>query len=179
MTMCDKGVNRTIDPPLPPLRPRKGQATQSCSWRAHIIIRSLHKSKIHIHMEQETDEEVRALLGGWTVAQFGRLPADKRKAIYRRHLVQDELVMIDDCEDEDFANPQISEEVRLRQQYFMGDDDIGKKLVKEATETYYGENEFYVRLYWLREFLVNTSPISIPGNTLRRWYMGLSSLRLP
>ena len=58
-------------------------------------------------------------------------------------------------------NPKIAEGVRLRQEYFMGDDDVGKQLVKEATETYYGENSFVVRCHWLGEFMTDTLADSV------------------
>lgn len=37
----------------------------------------------------------------------------------------------------------------------MGSDATGKQLVKEARELFYGENDFFVRLHWLCEFLVD------------------------
>ncbi|KAG6989586.1 hypothetical protein FOFC_16024 [Fusarium oxysporum] len=38
----------------------------------------------------------------------------------------------------------------------MGEDETGKQLMKEASDVYYGENHFNVRLHWLREFMTDT-----------------------
>ncbi|KAG5767477.1 hypothetical protein H9Q73_014206 [Fusarium xylarioides] len=51
---------------------------------------------------------------------------------------------------EEFAA--IAEGVLLLQQLFMGKDEKGKQMMKEAREVHYGENEFWVRLHWLCEF---------------------------
>ncbi|OAQ57502.1 hypothetical protein VFPFJ_11747 [Purpureocillium lilacinum] len=112
-------------------------------------------------MDHETDEAVLKLLGGRTIAAFARLPDDKRKATFRRRLVQPTPVIIEEGDDDDFMNPKIADGVRLRQEYFMGDDDVGRQLVKEATETYYGENSFVVRCHWLGEFMADSLADSI------------------
>ncbi|RYP27381.1 hypothetical protein DL767_007700 [Monosporascus sp. MG133] len=80
---------------------------------------------------------------------------DERRAIFRKHLVQSAPVIIDEADVDDTLNPAIASGIFLRQQHFMGDDDIGKQLLKEAHELYYGENHFNVRLHWLLDFMTD------------------------
>ncbi|KAH6982572.1 hypothetical protein EDB80DRAFT_735916 [Ilyonectria destructans] len=103
----------------------------------------------------EHHARVREMLGDRTVAQFSELPLVERKHIFRQHLVQDERVIIEEGDDGNEMNPDLAYSPLLLQQFFMGDDDIGKQMVKEAREVYYGENEFWVRLHWLCEFKWN------------------------
>ncbi|KAH7154766.1 hypothetical protein DER46DRAFT_688861 [Fusarium sp. MPI-SDFR-AT-0072] len=56
-------------------------------------------------------------------------------------------------DDDNSLNPDIADGVLLRQQHFMGKDEVGKQLVKEAYDVYYGENHFNMRLHWLRGLL--------------------------
>lgn len=96
------------------------------------------------------------MLGGLSPAQFAHLPQDARQAVFRRHLVQDTPVIIDEGDDDDELNPDTRSGALLRQQHFMGDDETGKQLVKEAREIYYGENHFNVHLRWLSEFMFDS-----------------------
>lgn len=105
---------------------------------------------------EEPDSRVFDMLGSRSPAQFAGLPPYERKAIFRRCLTQDRPVIIVEGDDDDEMNPDIAESVILRQQYFMGSDGIGKQLVKEAREMYYGENHFIVPLYWLGEFVIDS-----------------------
>ncbi|KAL5346551.1 hypothetical protein ACLOAV_008822 [Pseudogymnoascus australis] len=74
-----------------------------------------------------------------------------------RYLVkEDDYVHIEEGDDDDFFNEEIAEGALLRQEYFMGDDEAGKQLVKEARQIYYGENTFTVRSHWLCEFICDT-----------------------
>lgn len=100
----------------------------------------------------QDDERIFKMLGGRTPAQFVQLPLERRQALYRRNLVQKAPVIIEEGDDDDEMNPDIASGVCLRQQYFMGFNEFGKQIVKEATEVYYGENDFRVRLHWLCEF---------------------------
>ncbi|RYC81103.1 hypothetical protein BFJ63_vAg16009 [Fusarium oxysporum f. sp. narcissi] len=99
---------------------------------------------------------IRRMLGGRTIAQFALLSLRERHTLFRQSLVQQQPVLIDEADDDDSLNPSIADGVLLRQQYFMGKDETGKQLVKEASEVYYGENHFNVRLHWLREFMTDT-----------------------
>ncbi|KAH7231092.1 hypothetical protein BKA59DRAFT_550010 [Fusarium tricinctum] len=88
--------------------------------------------------------EVRRMLQGRTVEEFSRLPLVQRKSIFGQHLVQPQRVVIEEGDDgHDIMNPAIANGVLLLQQLFMGKDEKGKQMVKEAREVYYGENEFW------------------------------------
>ncbi|KAL7755377.1 hypothetical protein ACKLNR_014475 [Fusarium oxysporum f. sp. zingiberi] len=78
---------------------------------------------------------IRRMLGGRTIAQFALLSLPDRRALLRRNLVQQQPVLIDEADDDGSLNPDIADGVLLRQQHFMGKDEIGKQLVKEAYET--------------------------------------------
>ncbi|KAF9771587.1 hypothetical protein IL306_010767 [Fusarium sp. DS 682] len=97
-------------------------------------------------------EEVRRMLHGRTVEEFSRLPLKERKSVFHEHLVQHQRVIIEEGDDDNMMNPRIADGVLLLQQTFMGKDEKGKQMVKEAREVHYGENEFLVRLHWLCEF---------------------------
>lgn len=105
------------------------------------------------------------MLGGKTPAQFMKLPKESRNEVFRRHLVQEDYVQIEEGDEEDFFNPKLADGVLLRQEYFMGNDEVGKQLVEEAREIYYAENTFTVRSHWLCEFVRDTladgKPIAI------------------
>ncbi|KNB19327.1 hypothetical protein FOXG_16446 [Fusarium oxysporum f. sp. lycopersici 4287] len=110
--------------------------------------------------------EVRRMLQGRTVEEFSQLPLVQRKSVFRQHLVQPQRVIIEEGDDGHEMNPAIANGVLLLQQLFMGKDEKGKQMVKEAREVYYGENEFLVRLHWLCEFQcdqydIDTEPVPI------------------
>ena len=125
-------------------------------------IRSL-ASQLALSMFQK--KKVQQMLGTRTPAQFSKLPAERRKAVFRSHLVQGGYVQIEEGDDDDFFNEDIADGALLRQEYVMGSDDTGKQLVKEAREIYYAENTFTVRSHWLCEFvrdtLVDGKPMAI------------------
>ncbi|KAJ9419385.1 hypothetical protein QL093DRAFT_2362343 [Fusarium oxysporum] len=89
---------------------------------------------------------IRRMLGGRTVPQFASLSPLKRRDLFRQYL----------ADDDGSLNAKIADGVLLRQQHFMGKDETGKQLVKEASDVYYGENHFNVRLHWLCEFMTDT-----------------------
>ncbi|KAM5528703.1 hypothetical protein FOXYSP1_19184 [Fusarium oxysporum f. sp. phaseoli] len=99
---------------------------------------------------------IRRMLGDRTIAQFASLSLPDRRALFRRNLVQQQPVFIEEADDDDSLNPGIADGVLLRQQHFVGKDETGKQLVKEACDVYYGENHFNVRLHWLCEFMTDT-----------------------
>ncbi|EKJ68581.1 hypothetical protein FPSE_11239 [Fusarium pseudograminearum CS3096] len=99
---------------------------------------------------------IRRMLGGLTIPQFALLSPRDRRTLFRQNLVQRQPVLIDEADDDGSLNPKIADGVLLRQRYFMGEDETGKQLVKEASDVYYGENHFNVRLHWLREFMTDT-----------------------
>ncbi|KAF4459113.1 hypothetical protein FALBO_14134 [Fusarium albosuccineum] len=104
------------------------------------------------------------LLGGRTVAQFASLPSEERQAVFRTHLVQSSPAVVDeedppievDMEDNYFDTiPVMAARGILLQPYLMGYDAIGSQLVNEARHVYYGENDFVMRLYSLRDFILD------------------------
>ncbi|KAG4275186.1 hypothetical protein FPRO04_14432 [Fusarium proliferatum] len=99
---------------------------------------------------------VRRMLQCRTVGEFSQLPLVQRKSILGQYLVQLQPVIIEEGDDDHEMNPKIAKGVLLLQQLFMGKDETGKQMVKEAREVYYGENEFLVRLHWLCEFRCDT-----------------------
>jgi hypothetical protein len=105
------------------------------------------------------------MLGGKTPAEFIKLPTERRNAVFRRHLVQETLVLVEEGFDDNECNPRIAEGALLRQEDLMGDHEVGKQLAKEARDIYYGENIFNVRSHWLCEFVRDTladrSPVAI------------------
>ncbi|OBS16141.1 hypothetical protein FPOA_13211 [Fusarium poae] len=92
------------------------------------------------------------MLQGRTVEEFSQLPLVQRKSIFGQHLVQPQRVIIEEGDDGHEMNAAIANGVLLLQQLFMGKDEKGKQMIKEAREVHYGENEFWVRLHWLCEF---------------------------
>jgi hypothetical protein len=96
--------------------------------------------------------KVRQMLYDRTVEEFSQLLLVERKSIFRQYLVQKQRVIINECDDDNELNPAIANGVLLLQTLFMGKDEKGKQMVKEAREVHYGENEFRVSLYWLCEF---------------------------
>ncbi|KAM0420466.1 hypothetical protein ACHAPT_011758 [Fusarium lateritium] len=103
------------------------------------------------------------MLGGRTVAQFASLLSEQRHAIFRENLVKSSPAVVDeeftpdeaDGLDEYFVSiPVESAENILLQPYLMGVDKIGSQLVNEARQVYFSENDFVMRLYSLREFIL-------------------------
>jgi len=103
----------------------------------------------------ESQSDVHRLLG-YTPANFVKLSARERTAIYRQHLVTRNVVLIDEGDDEDFYNPELAQGILLRQEYAVGEDEAGKQIAKEAREIYYKENTFMVPSHWLAEFIWDT-----------------------
>jgi hypothetical protein len=96
------------------------------------------------------------MLRGHTPAEFVKLPLGERNAVYERHLVTENMVQIEEGDDDDFFNPELARGVLLRQEYAVGEDEAGKRIAKEARETYYSRNTFTVRSHWLAEFIWDT-----------------------
>ena len=111
--------------------------------------------------------EAYILFGNRTTAEFAMLPPTERRDIFCQYLRQDDPVIVEESEVFGCMNRRMPAGAILRQEFFVGQDTIGKQLVKEATETYYGENDFYVRLHWLCEFKTDDladgfTPVTIP-----------------
>jgi hypothetical protein len=106
--------------------------------------------------------QVQQMLRGHTAAEFVKLPVEERNAVYKRYLVTEAIVQIEEGDDNDFFNPELADGVLLRQEYLVGYDEGGKQVAKEAREIYYRQNLFIVRSHWLCEFLVNTLADSRP-----------------
>ena len=81
---------------------------------------------------------------------------EERNAVYKRHLVTENIVQIEEGDDDDFFNPELTKGVLLRQEYIVGDDEAGKQITKEAREMYYSHNTFTIRSHWLAEFIWDT-----------------------
>jgi hypothetical protein len=96
------------------------------------------------------------MLKDLTTAKFVKLSSDERNKVYKRHLVKDGYVQIEEGDDEDFFNPTIADGVLLRQECMIGSDDTGKQIAAEAREVYYSQNTFTVRSHWLCEFVTDT-----------------------
>jgi hypothetical protein len=47
------------------------------------------------------------MLGGKTPAEFIKLPIERRNAVFRRHLVQDTHVLVEEGFDDDECNPRM------------------------------------------------------------------------
>lgn len=92
------------------------------------------------------------MLQGRTVEEFSKLSLIQRKSIFNQHLTQPEWVIIEEGDDDNMMNPEIADGVLLLQKLFMGKNERGGQMVKEAREVYYGENVFRVKLHWLCEF---------------------------
>lgn len=110
-------------------------------------------------------EEQRRLFAllGCTVAEFALLESDMRKEIYRTHLLRDDAIlnMLDDGPDfTDMPNGTM-----LLHEYYMGRDETGRLLVKEAREFFYRENTFAVPSHRLVDFmqdpLVDGKPVEV------------------
>lgn len=114
---------------------------------------------------QENRSKVQQMLGGKTPSEFMKLPIEERENILRGYLVTDDDVQIEEGDDFGLFNKEIATGSLLRQEYFMGEDEAGKQLVKEARQIYYRENTFSVRSHWLCEFICDTladgKPIAI------------------
>ncbi|OBT92830.1 hypothetical protein VE01_09108 [Pseudogymnoascus verrucosus] len=83
-------------------------------------------------------------------SEFIKFVIEERPKILWRHLVKEDGYIDDD----DNYNKEFAEGVLLRRERFMGDDESGKQIVKEAREIYYGENTFSVESHCLRVFLI-------------------------
>lgn len=112
-------------------------------------------------------EKIRRILGGRSPAQFAKLPKETREKIFRRHLVRAagnddhsrDPVYPSDIRKED---PRIADGVMLRQEYFMGDDEVGRQLVDEARDIYYAKNWFKVDSNLLYEFMSDHFADGVP-----------------
>jgi len=109
--------------------------------------------------------KVQQMLKGLTPAEFVKLPLDERNKVYKRCLVKDGYVQIEEGDDEDFFNPTIADGVLLRQEYMVGSDAAGQQIAREAREVYYSQNTFTVRSHWLCEFVTETLTNGKPMRT--------------
>ncbi|KAK1763071.1 hypothetical protein QBC33DRAFT_550831 [Phialemonium atrogriseum] len=102
----------------------------------------------------DDDMKVHHMLGDLSPAQFALLPKERREAVFRDYLVKDgELVFADRYWDyDDDGNAEIANGALLRQSDFMGSNEAGKQLVREAQEIYFRENTFFVASSCLDEF---------------------------
>lgn len=96
------------------------------------------------------------MMKGLTSADFIKLPLAQRNKVYKRYLMKNGYVIIEEGDEEDFFNPTIADGVLLRQEYMVGDDAAGKQIAREAREFYYTQNTFTVRSHWLCEFITDT-----------------------
>jgi hypothetical protein len=68
-------------------------------------------------------------------------------AVYKRHLVTEKIVVIEEGDDNRFFNPELAKGVLLQQEYIVGDNEAGKQIAKEVREIYYRQNRFTVQLH--------------------------------
>lgn len=100
--------------------------------------------------------KIRRILGGRSPAEFAELPKESREAIFHRHLVGNRL------SNDKGPDPKVMDGVMLRQQYFMGEDAVGRQLVEEARGIYYAWNEFTVDSEFLSEFIRDPLADGVP-----------------
>ncbi|RFU24114.1 hypothetical protein B7463_g12222, partial [Scytalidium lignicola] len=63
------------------------------------------------------------MLGKRTPAEFvARLSQAERNKIYKKYLVTDKDIRIEEEDDNDFFNPELADKVLLRQEYCVGDN---------------------------------------------------------
>lgn len=55
---------------------------------------------------------------------------------YRPHLTQEQNVIIEEGDEEDFFNPKMKDGVLLRQKHFVGKDEAGEQIIQEARAIY-------------------------------------------
>ena len=72
------------------------------------------------------------MLKGLTLAKFIKLPLDKRKKVYRRYLVKEGYVQIEEGGNNDFFNPTIANGVLLKQEYIVGSNTTSKQIMQKA-----------------------------------------------
>lgn len=111
-----------------------------------------------------------------TPLDFLELPKEKRDEVYRYYLVKVRDIYIESSEDSETDTdsddePQVDEGALLLRTSFMGDDEVGMRLIEEAYEIYYGENTFRVRHPSFSDFLYIDTHRDFKGeisNMLRR-----------
>ncbi|PVH67547.1 hypothetical protein DL98DRAFT_398978, partial [Cadophora sp. DSE1049] len=97
------------------------------------------------------------MLGGKTPAEFALLPEEERKKLYRDRLwLPDEPIHVRDGDHGPFSDPEMANRMMLLQEYNMGRDEVGKRLVKEARDFYYTENSFVVPSERMGDFVQGT-----------------------
>ena len=116
-----------------------------------------------IRHKEEERRYLRQVLGGHTPAEFALLPKEERKKVYRAHVyVEDAFIILADGRVNLSSNPELANGLMLLQEYYMGRDEVGKGLVKEARDIFYTENTFVVWSYDLRKFVQDTLADSEP-----------------
>ena len=94
--------------------------------------------------------ELRTVLGGRTVAEFADQPKAERQKSYRAHL--HDVAIFHISHDESGFDAEQAGMMLLRGNY-MGRDEVGERLVKEAREYFYRENMFVVSPHRLVDFI--------------------------
>ena len=98
-----------------------------------------------IRHKEEERRYLRQVLGGHTPAEFALLLEEERKKVYRAHVyVKDAFIILADRRVNLLLNPELANGLMLLQEYYMGRDEVGKGLVKEARDIFYTENTFVV-----------------------------------
>lgn len=113
---------------------------------------------------------LKKVTGVETPLDFIELPKEKRDEVYRRYLVEGRDIRIESDEDSSDTDAdsddksQGQEGVLLRRTSFMGNDEVGMRLIKEACEIYYGENTFRVRHPYFSDFLYDDTHRDFKGD---------------
>jgi hypothetical protein len=105
-----------------------------------------HRTSIH-----EEHLRLRQILGGCTVAGFWQRPVADRQNVYRAYLQSTDTIISMSGPGDGFMDMP-NDGTMLLQEYYMGYDYPGKRLVAEAREFFYGANQFAVPSHLLEEF---------------------------
>jgi hypothetical protein len=101
--------------------------------------------------------QLRQILGGHTPAEFARLPEEERKKVYRTHVhVEDAFIVLSDGQFDLSSDSELANGRMLLEEYYMGRDEVGKGLVREARDIFYTENMFVVWSSDLHKFVQDT-----------------------
>jgi hypothetical protein len=105
------------------------------------VSQSTHNMDPHDTTIHEEQRQLREMLGDYTAAELRQLPA-KREKVYHDHLLREDAII--GMQDVGPGFTYMPNGTMLLQEYYMGYDDIGKQLVKEARESFYRANMFSV-----------------------------------
>jgi hypothetical protein len=95
------------------------------------------------------------MLGGRTMKQFAMLDEEDRRDIFCQHLVADESIEVREYMDLDKLNATHSFLVFRKE---FGNSKLGQQLTQEARRVFYEENDFFVWLDDLDDFLDDILP---------------------